>query len=177
MLPPATSAEIKQQHVAIKAIDPSWELHMTTQVELAKCSLLQEYFKTHVREQHKYLYIVGKCGNSDCKFNCSPLRMPRASFGWLSSRPHIVLFPMHRASSGRDHFAPNDKSAACLSRRRTTALASSHRAAAGAARRRRRAWWSSASSTSMGRRPTLYVNLEWPTRGLSRPPHSIFRDF
>ena len=42
VLPPATSAEIKQQHAAIKVIDPSWEPHMTTQAELAKCSLLQE---------------------------------------------------------------------------------------------------------------------------------------
>eukprot|EP00966_Prymnesium_polylepis_P194132 4500601-Prymnesium_polylepis.1 len=109
VLPPATPAKIKQQHTAIKATDPSWEPHMTTQAELAKCSLLQEYFKAHVREQHKYLFIVGKCGRSDCKFNCGPLRMPHASFDWLSSRPRIVPFPMHRASSGRDHFAPYDE--------------------------------------------------------------------
>ena len=62
-----------------------------------------------MREHHKYLFIVGKCGNSDCKFNCSPLRMPRASFDWLRGRPRIVPFPMHRASSGRDHFASYDE--------------------------------------------------------------------
>ena len=82
---------------------------MTTQVELAKCPLLQEYFKTHMREEHKYMFIVGKCGNSDCKFNCPPLRMPRASFDWLNRRPRIVPFPMHRASSGKDHFASYDE--------------------------------------------------------------------
>eukprot|EP00966_Prymnesium_polylepis_P321406 7377726-Prymnesium_polylepis.1 len=35
--------------------------------------------------------------------------MPRASFDWLGSRPRVVPFPMHRASSGRDHFAPYDE--------------------------------------------------------------------
>eukprot|EP00966_Prymnesium_polylepis_P005206 119850-Prymnesium_polylepis.1 len=55
VLSPATAAEIKKQHAAIKAIDPSWEPHMTTQAAIANCPLLREFLATHVLEPHKYL--------------------------------------------------------------------------------------------------------------------------
>lgn len=109
VLPPATPAAIKKQHAAIKAIDPSWEPHMTTQVLLAKCPLLQEYLSTHVLEKHKYMFIAGKCNDPACKFKCAPLRMPQDTWSWLKGRPRIVPFPMHRGSSGREHFAPYDE--------------------------------------------------------------------
>ena len=35
--------------------------------------------------------------------------MPRATFDWLKARPRPVPFPMHRASSGKEHFAPYDE--------------------------------------------------------------------
>eukprot|EP00966_Prymnesium_polylepis_P092976 2152481-Prymnesium_polylepis.1 len=109
VLPPATTAEIKAQHAALKEIDPTWEPHMTTQAALSKCSQLQEYFKTHILQQHKYLFIPAKCGDPNCKFKCKPLRMPRATWDWVTSRPRIVPYPMHRASSGREHFAPYEE--------------------------------------------------------------------
>jgi hypothetical protein len=109
VLPPATVAEIKVQHAAVKEIDPTWEPHMTTQAALSKCSRLQEYFKTHVLQQHKYIFIPAKCGDPNCKFNCKPLRMPRSTWDWLKVRPRIVPYPMHRASSGREHFAPYEE--------------------------------------------------------------------
>ena len=109
VLSPATAAEIKKQHAAIKAIDPSWEPHMTTQAAIANCPLLREFLATHVLEPHKYLFIVAKCGDPKCKFGCKPLRMPRATFDWLKSRPRVVPFPMHRGSCGKDHFAPYDE--------------------------------------------------------------------
>lgn len=109
VIPPATAADIKKQHAAIKAIDPSWEPHMTTQAAIANCPLLCEYLTTHVLEPHKYLFIVAKCGDPNCKFGCKPLRMPRATFDWLKSRPRVVPFPMHRGSCGKDHFAPYEE--------------------------------------------------------------------
>lgn len=82
---------------------------MTTKPELEKLELLQEFYETHVWTKHKYIFIVGKCGNEDCKFGCAPLRMPRVLFNSLRRRQQLVPFPTHTATSGTDHFASYDE--------------------------------------------------------------------
>ena len=60
----------------IKHIDPTWEPHMTTKGELAKCEALTRFTNKHCQFS-KYLVVVHKCNDMSCEFGCGPLRMPK----------------------------------------------------------------------------------------------------